>query len=353
MLNERLTAVGCSQRPGEDFLNGPPQPEGSRDELQEQMNVTGNLSEGVVLIQFVDEDYRLIAMDNVLSGGVGRPYRSYPKVLPGYELMEVKGQPLGVFTQQETLVIYVYRPNKTSVAHWGSLIVMYLDTRGRDLGVSDIFTGLSGTMYQVRRKDIKGYEFSHVEGEQVGLYVYGVQTVKFYYKQVLAVTDFPRGHVVVEYVDREGHHLTKEDFLTGVVGSPYETVKKDLPGYQLLGVKEQDAKGFYREGTRFVTYVYQELADHGSLQEGVVCGFYLDEDGQEIAKRVQLTGPLGAAYGMVPKEIEGYQLVDVSGQVAAVFQTGKIHVKFYYRKLVSGVAEGAQGLKVIDGKKNQ
>lgn len=68
-------------------------------------------------------------------------------------------------------------------------------------------------------------------------------------------TEVEEGTVIVNYVTKDGEKLTDSITLTGLVGTTYETVKKEFDKYSFIEVKGE-AEGTYTKGQKEVTYVY-------------------------------------------------------------------------------------------------
>lgn len=68
-------------------------------------------------------------------------------------------------------------------------------------------------------------------------------------------TEVEEGAVIVNYVTKDGEKLTDSITLTGLVGTTYETVKKEFDKYSFIEVKGE-AEGTYTKGQKEVTYVY-------------------------------------------------------------------------------------------------
>ena len=63
------------------------------------------------------------------------------------------------------------------------------------------------------------------------------------------------GKVVINYVTKDNKKLHKTITLTDLVGSNYESIKKDFDNYNFIEVLG-DTKGKIKEGTTYVTYIY-------------------------------------------------------------------------------------------------
>ena len=76
-------------------------------------------------------------------------------------------------------------------------------------------------------------------------------------------TSIAKGNVIVHYVTKENKKLAESIVINGLVGTDYETIKKDFGKYSFVEVIG-DVKGQIQKGTTEVTYVYDltELPPH-------------------------------------------------------------------------------------------
>ena len=68
-------------------------------------------------------------------------------------------------------------------------------------------------------------------------------------------TEVEEGTVIVNYVTKDGEKLTDSITLTGLVGTTYETVKKEFDKYSFIEVKGE-VEGTYTKEQKEITYVY-------------------------------------------------------------------------------------------------
>ncbi|WP_239257418.1 MucBP domain-containing protein, partial [Listeria ilorinensis] len=107
-----------------------------------------------------------------------------------------------------------------------------------------------------------------VPDNATGTYKTEDQTITYVYEKA-------QGNVIVKYVDEEGNEIAETETLTGEVSADYETIAKDIAGYQLKETPE-NAIGTYTTEDQTVTYVYEKAL-------GNVIVKYVDEEGNEIA----------------------------------------------------------------------
>ncbi|WP_179395898.1 MucBP domain-containing protein [Lacticaseibacillus absianus] len=63
---------------------------------------------GHVIVQYLDENGTPLSATITLSGYVGAPYTTIKKVIPGFTLKTIKGNPTGILTDKSQTVTYVY-----------------------------------------------------------------------------------------------------------------------------------------------------------------------------------------------------------------------------------------------------
>ena len=215
----------------------------------------------------------------------------------------------------------------------GTVTVKYVDEQGSDIAGPETLTGDVGAAYSAEQKAIEGYEFKQMlEGSAPaeGTFTEAAKTVTFVYAK--KTEPVKTGKVIVRYVDEQGNEIAKSEIMTGNVGDAYETAAKDIDGYTLKETPA-NATGIYAEADQTVTYVYAKKAE--PVKTGRVIVRYVDEDGNEIAESVTLTGNVGDAYKAEQKAIDGYgfkRLLEGSAPAEGTFSAETQTVTFVYAK---------------------
>ena len=244
---------------------------------------------------------------------VGKEYTTEAKEFFGYTLKEIPSNKDGLYTKGTTYVNYVYTKNigtseeelnKDGIELVGSItdafdyIITY-NTKIKDyvgkatLTITDIlpfeideekseisnsckYNKENNTIvckYEADNTNVN--ENNEIEEitfnieENFKLYYINVDkkevtnkvTAELTYENITKTTDdehtteVEEGTVIVNYVTKDGEKLTDSITLTGLVGTIYETVKKEFDKYSFIEVKGEVA-GTYTKGQKEVTYVY-------------------------------------------------------------------------------------------------
>lgn len=206
-----------------------------------------------VKAKYVDESGKEIAKSEVLSGNVGDEYETKQKQIDGYTFKEVQGNPTGKFTDQEQTVTYVYTKNPIKAA---DVTAKYVDESGKEIADSDIKSGNIGDKYKTEQKDIEGYTFKEVQGNESGKFTDKAQTVTYVYTK-----DPVKGaDVTAKYVDESGKEIAQSEVKSGNIGDKYTTEKKDIKGYTFKEV-EGSITGTLSDKAQTVTYIYVKNDD--------------------------------------------------------------------------------------------
>jgi uncharacterized surface anchored protein len=139
--------------------------------------------EGSIITKYVDESGKEIAGRSTSTGEVGANYVTEEKVISGYSLKEIQGEPAGVYTEGEQTVVYVYEKDKDiPEVIQGSILAKYVDEEGNEIAARDTSIGEVGSLYVVNPKAISGYQFKEIQGD-VQKYTEGQQVVIYVYKK--------------------------------------------------------------------------------------------------------------------------------------------------------------------------
>lgn len=155
--------------------------------------------------------------------------------------------------------------------------------------------------------------------------------------------------VTAKYVDEQGRELAKSETLKGDLGEQYKTVQKDIAGYTLKEL-QGEATGTYAKQAQTVTYVYAKKTAVVT-EKGTVTAKYVDEKGQEIAKKEILSGKVGDQYTTTQKTINGYTFKKVEGTTTGKYTKANQTVTYVYAKKAVVVTEkGTVTAKYVDEK---
>ena len=131
-----------------------------------------------VTAKYVDTDGNKISDEVVKTGNVGDDYITEQKAIDGYTFKEVRGNPVGKFTDQPQTITYVYVKNPVKAAE---VTAKYVDTDGNKISDEVVKTGNVGDDYTTEQKAIDGYTFKEVQGNPTGKFTDQVQTVTYVY----------------------------------------------------------------------------------------------------------------------------------------------------------------------------
>ncbi|MFD1850654.1 MucBP domain-containing protein [Oceanobacillus bengalensis] len=277
-----------------------------------------------VTVIHVDEAGNQLAPSEELAGNIGEKYKSTSKDIEGYELIKVPENADGEFTNEPQTVTYVYKP---TVVEGAPVTVIYIDKEGNELASSEKLTGNVGGNYTSTSKDIDGYELIDVPSNANGVFTNEPQTVTYVYEPVVVQGE----PVTIIHVDEEGNELAPSEELTGNVGENYETTPKDIEGYELITVPE-NATGEFTNEPQTVTYVYKPVEEE-PIPTGSVIVEYVDEDGNPIVDPEELTGNVGENYETTPKDIEGYELIEVPENATGEYTNEPQTVTYVYKSV--------------------
>ena len=144
----------------------------------------------------------------------------------------------------------------------GEVITDYVDENNNKLADSNHSWGYVGDNYKTESKEIEGYKLIKIIGEQEGSYSEDPIKVAYVYKHITS-------SVVIKYVDEDFKEISSSDTITGNVGSDYETVAKDIKGYELVEVLGEE-KGIYEKNIiKTVTYVYKHIFGVGETDKQI------------------------------------------------------------------------------------
>ena len=144
--------------------------------------------------------------------------------------------------------------------------------------------------------------------------------------------------ITAHYQDEKGKTLSDDVTYTGTYGTPYEAKVKEIPGYVLTAMPK-NAKGLIGENVDDIMFIYQKPtkpADNGNgktpVQAADVTVHYEDENGNQIAPNVILSGTVGDGYQTETKAISGYTLKTRPNNAAGFFTSQPQDVVYVYTK---------------------
>ena len=185
----------------------------------------------------------------------------------------------------------------------------------------EVKTGAVGEMYATKaRTDIsRAYRLVGEPVNASGTFVDGNIDVIYYYKMVPATV------IVHHYEEGTVNKLSEDVVINGLVDDAYTTVPADdVPiKYELAGTPEK-ATGTMTEETIEVIYYYR-------VKSAVVNVRYLEKGTDEVLEPDEvLNGKVDEEYRTSAKVIDGYQLVEHSGNENGKFEVNPLTITYYY-----------------------
>ena len=139
--------------------------------------------------------------------------------------------------------------------------------------------------------------------------------------------------ITAHYQDEKGKTLAPDETYTGTYGTPYEAKVKEIHGYVLTAMPK-NAKGLIGENVDDIMFIYQKPTNNGKtpVKAADVTVHYEDENGNQIAPNVILSGNVGDGYQTETKAISGYTLKTRPNNATGFFTGQPQDVVYVYTK---------------------
>ena len=149
--------------------------------------------------------------------------------------------------------------------------------------------------------------------------------------------------ITAHYQDEKGKKLADDETYTGTYGTPYEAKVKEIPGYVLTAMPK-NAKGLIGENVDDIMFIYQKPTNNGKtpVKAADVTVHYEDENGNQIAPNVILSGNVGDGYQTETKTISGYTLKTRPNNATGFFTSQPQDVVYVYTKNDQSAKEPGQ-----------
>lgn len=278
------------------------------------------LEESTVYASYVDEEGNKLISDAIYKGYIDNPYQTSQLTIPGYEIKQVNGSAVGVYTKDPIQVEYVYTKKETEEDLGGTVLVHYKDTQGYTISADALFEGQIGDLYAAEKKEFTKYKFDKVIGSEKGEIKQEIQVVTIVYAPLAS-------NVLARYVDENDLTIADAEVYSGGIGHQYSTQKKEIAGYKLIKI-EGNEKGVFSEHVQVVKYVYGQI---GNIHVN-----YLDLDGKKIHESNNYTDFVGKDYKTKALDIYSYELVRVEGNEEGKYQVGDQTINYIYEKIIVG-----------------
>jgi len=275
------------------------------------------LIKGYVTAIYVDEKDKILADNTYLSGLVGDKYETNPKDILGYTLVEEKypQNSKGKYKEEDIIVKYVYKKNNGEVMHKvtkegtnkvdsindkfdykiivnsnildyvGSVKLKVIDILPYKIDKSKSkiddrckYDGNKKITCQIDYGQITQNDYKLIDNKSI-FNINEIFNLELYYididsntienkvsseiildsisdkKEDSFITNIPIGKVIVNYITKDNKKLDDTIIISDLVGTSYETIKKEFNKYSFIEVKG-DVKGEIKEQDKEVTYIY-------------------------------------------------------------------------------------------------
>ena len=279
----------------------------------------------------------------------------------------------------------------TDTIPYGNVIATYKDTEGNTLASNYTNNGLAGSEYTTPQKEIFGYTFKEVNGDdKEGIYVENKELVVNY------VYTKNAGNIEESDVKKDGsdivgsindvfnYTITASGEITEYVGNATLVVTDILPfainedksdyGNRCIYNKEDNTitcevvyniteeeyvDGVYTINEEFnLNLVFKDIdtdivvnkvtsniildkinvidedEKETEIVKGNVIATYKDTDGNELTEEVKTTDVVGKEYATSEKEFAGYVLKEIIGNETGIYTEETIYVEYIYSKAI-------------------
>ena len=275
-----------------------------------------------VIVKYKDaeDDQAVIKQDQVLPGYQGKAYKVQKASISGYTYLRVEGAEEGTYGREDTVITYYYSENSR-------VVTRFVDINTNQSISGDVNEdGYIGKEYQTTRKDINGYTYQSVDGEEHGHMIKGRITVTYYYAK--------NAQVITKFVDKNnGKEISQKVTENSFETKPYETHMIEIDGYTYLEVDKAETGATPRNGIT-ITYYYAKNA--------TVTTRYLDKaTNQPIAEEVVDNSYQTRPYETNKLDVEGYTFIEVKNPTSGNTPRDGIVVTYYYAKNTSVIVRYA------------
>ena len=272
---------------------------------------------GTVIAYYQDTEGKTLEKDETYTDLVGNSYQTKAKTIPGYKLVEIKGNETGTYNETQQEVTYIYYKSTGEITentlkkdgiikitsanqfvpykisqdikienYIGTATVTIIDILPAEIDITE--SNLQGGIYNEEDKTITwiiSQEVNTYKDLNSGIINFTKEiTLKFKdldptaseltnkVKSTLKTENSTdekddeytsevdvKGKVIVRYIDLDGKQLLDDKTLTGKIGKSYETKEEIIDGYILVKV-DGDISGKYKEEDGFVTYIYTRVS---------------------------------------------------------------------------------------------
>ena len=264
-----------------------------------------------VTVNYLNESGVSIFASKTINGKVFDKYSTEPENIYGWSLVSSTTNTNGTMTEDEIVVNYIYERKV------GKVTAQYLD-EDTGLPIEDevVFTGFVDDAYRTTVKDIYGYTAQATPKNAKGDFTEEDIVVKYYYK-LNAKT------LTVNYLDENGNRIAPAHTEQLKVGETYTFSPIAITGYRPISIP-MNAKGKATDKSIIINFIYR-------AQDSTVKVFYIDEDGNEIAPSVTLSGKYNSEYSTTVATIPGYTLIETPQNANGFYGLDEEHITYRYQ----------------------
>ena len=272
-----------------------------------------------------DGDNKVLADEVLISGYEGEAYKTEEEIIPGYTLVETKGDLSGTMTSEQQVVVYYYSKDT-------KVIVRYLEKDetpenpedNKELLPEKTIEGYVGEEYTTTEEIIPGYTLVQKTTNFEGIMTEEVIEVIYYYAKDTSV--------IVKYLEKGTDKVLADEILIeGYEGKDYETEEKDIENYTFVEDTGNTKGKMEREQIEVIYYYAQNTKAKVE---------HIDRETGEILKEETEEGKVGDLFETHPEDFEGYVLVESPEEPDIIMDnTGEQVVRYYYAHVSAGVIE--------------
>lgn len=235
-----------------------------------------------VIVKYMDENNKLVASNEVLVGDINSDYTTNPKLIKGYNLVNSPSNSSGTYSKNTKEVVYIYE----KIAKELTITTRYVDINGKEIMPPSVQGVINGQSYIADVKSINGYTMMPIKSVR-GVVKNSSITVTLSYESSYSDTT---PVVITKYIDEYGNVISNNEVITGVTGSQYNSVLKNIEGYQIIDIPS-NVSGAFRAGETVVTIRYSKIAETAAP----VTVKYVDQKGELLNTEI-LKGVVGQEY---------------------------------------------------------
>ena len=226
-------------------------------------------------------------------------------------------------TRDIPAIINIINEKKTgtvTVHHYIEGTTTSVPLKNGDVAKDEVKTGDIGEWYATKPVDdlSEGYELVSEPGNGSGTYVDGNIEVIYYYKSI------PTSVIVHHYLEGTTTKLADDVTIEGLAGDNYTTSAATVDNkYEVVEIPA-NANGKMTREQIVVIYYYR-------VKDAVVNVRYLEKGTDKVlADPDRIDGKVDEDYQTEAKEIDGYQLVEHTGNEKGKFEVEPLTITYYY-----------------------